>query len=612
MENGCYTGEVIDEARAARQIVSLGWVTEAQMKDALYERVMNAASPPLLAVLVDRGWLTPERAKEVEGAFRSTQGSSGDPSGETPRDDVEKAAADPKNRYGHLVRLECVGHGGMATVWRAWDTRLRRSVALKFVSESHRHLLKEARAAARLDHPNIVPVYEILGEESAEPVLVLKYVEGGTLLQRVGQMSFLQAAEILSDVARAVQFAHDAGILHHDLKPANILLEASGRPVVTDFGLARDLSREAARRTPLIGTPSYMAPEQLSEPPPPPSRALDIYALGATLYHVVTGRPPYSGSSPGQILNQLRAGPPPAPTSMNPSVPRDLEFIILRAMERDPLRRYRSALRIARDLERFLRREPVLGEGEEAFAEAVSLLETGRLKPALSRMREALALPWTGGDPAACMLKQLDEEISTVTLALQGNPRYVAGMRHRACLRIACVLLQGMNGKPETGLLRDSLADLDRAVDLQPHDPELPLVRAMAVILGAQIAKEDAPQDRLAAALRDLDGVLARVDSLPARHTRGIALLLLARQEHARGRDARELYARSIQELEDVHRRTPEDADVIEDLAAAYRGRAKRQLADPKMDAERAAELQKMIKTARAPAPPPSASPPRA
>lgn len=246
--------------------------------------------------------------------------------------------------------------------------------------------------------------------------------------------------------------------------------------------------------------------------------------------------------------------------------------------------------------------EPALAAGEEAFAEAVSLLETGRLKPALSRMREALALPWRRDEtepPAACMLRQLDEEIATVGLALEGNPRYVAGMRHRACLRVARVLLQGMNGKPEPEILRDSLADLDRAVELQPHDPELPLVRAMAVLLGAQISKEDAPLERLAAALRDLDAVLARVDSLPARHTRGIATLLLARQEHARGRDARDLYARSIRDLEDVLQKTPDDPDVLEDLAAAYLGRAKRQLADPKRDRERAAEIQKKLASLR-------------
>ena len=272
-------------------------------------------------------------------------------------------------QLGDYELLEEVGRGAQGAVFRARQKSLNRIVALKIISlgqwASKAHLKRfrrEAEAAARLDHPNIVPIYEV-GERDGCCYFSMKFVDGGRLDDVTNRRPFSirQATELLAKVARTVHYAHEHGILHRDIKPGNILLDAKGEHHLTDFGLARLVETDSTvtHTRELMGTPSYMAPEQAVANHDPLTSATDVYGLGAILYQLLTGRPPFAAGTAYETIKLLLESDPRPPRSFNPKIGRDLATICLHCLEKNPKLRYPSARALAEDLERWLRHEPI-------------------------------------------------------------------------------------------------------------------------------------------------------------------------------------------------------------------------------------------------------------
>jgi serine/threonine-protein kinase len=304
-------------------------------------------------------------------------------------------------RFGDYEILSELGRGGMGVVYLARHVELQRQVALKMIltgqlasGDDVIRFQTEARAAAALNHPGIVPIHEV-GQRDGCHFFSMGYVGGSNLASRTaaGPMAPDEAAAIVRAVAEAVHFAHNHGIIHRDLKPANILLDADGRPLVTDFGLAKRMPLEGTGTTvphgltqtgAVMGTPSYMAPEQAAGRGEQVGYRSDIYALGAILYELLTGRPPFRAASTLETLMQVVDAPPAPPRLLNGAIPSDLEAVCLKCLEKSPADRYASAKELADDLGRFLDREAVTADRGRASRLLRPWLRDSRYKDILA------------------------------------------------------------------------------------------------------------------------------------------------------------------------------------------------------------------------------------
>ncbi|QDV34063.1 serine/threonine-protein kinase [Tautonia plasticadhaerens] len=289
--------------------------------------------------------------------------------GFTLRDEPSRSLIAIRRDFGKYELINELGRGGMGVVYKARQKDLDRVVALKMILSSHlasrdqvARFYAEARAAARMRDPNIVGIYEV-GEHGGQHFFTMEYVAGKSLAQviRGVPMGIEEASRLVMIVARAVDSLHKQGMIHRDLKPSNILLDEAGNPSVSDFGLAKLLESEerVTASNAIVGTPGYMAPEQAAGRGGQVGPASDLYSLGAILFECLTGRPPYDGSAPLETLVRVLEGEPPQPRQLNPTIPRPLEKICLKCLEKDPGDRYASARDLADDLDHFLRGEPV-------------------------------------------------------------------------------------------------------------------------------------------------------------------------------------------------------------------------------------------------------------
>src|SRR5437773_4764515 len=272
--------------------------------------------------------------------------------------------------FGDYELLQEIGRGGQGVVYRARQKSLNRIVALKVIGLAHwateahvKRFRLEAEAAASLNHPGIVPMYEV-GERDGSCYFSMGLVDGGQLdvVAKREPMPIRHAAELIAKLARTVHYAHEHGILHRDIKPGNILLDQKGEPHLTDFGLARLVETESTvtRTNEVLGTPSYMAPEQAVGETKKLTSATDVYGLGAVLYQLLTGHPPFAGRTTYETVKLLLETEPRRPRLLNPKVDRDLSAICLKCLEKEPARRYASAELLAEELDRFCRGEPIL------------------------------------------------------------------------------------------------------------------------------------------------------------------------------------------------------------------------------------------------------------
>jgi serine/threonine protein kinase/tetratricopeptide (TPR) repeat protein len=422
-----------------------------------------------------------------------------------------------------------LGRGGMGVVYKAWQKGLNRPVALKMILASEHagseHLARfrmEAEAAARLQHPNVTQIYEV-GETNGHPFLALEYVEGGTLADKMDgtPQPPRPAAELLETLARAMHHAHERGIVHRDLKPANVLLlateEASqgtdyGVPKITDFGLAKrlDVDVKQTQSGAILGTPCYMAPEQAAGKVGRVGPATDVYSLGAILYDLLTGRPPFKSSTLLDTLEQVKTVEPVPPARLEPKVPSDLQTICLKCLRKEPEKRYASAKALADDLRRFLNGEPI----------------EARPTPVWERV-----LKWSRRRPAAAALVVVS--ILAIIGLLVGSGVYSAAMRAGRDREANLRRLAEDNFRRALDAIDEMLTEVG-AVDLADV-PQMEETRAKLLTRARDLFQKFPPEQstdpafqqvvaRAYGRLGDIETLLNRQDEALAAYTQAIAL----------------------------------------------------------------------------------------
>ncbi len=346
------------------------------------------------------------------------------------RQTVESAGA----HFGDYELLSEIARGGMGIVYKARQTSLNRTVALKMIlsgrlatDDDIGHFYSEAKAAAGLNHPGIVRIYEV-GEFGGQHFFSMEYVDGQTLAQRLidGPLPPEEAAVLIANVADAVEFAHQSGIVHRDLKPANIILDAARYPHVTDFGVALQSDREThAENGSPVGTASFMPPEQAAGDLDLIGPTSDVYALGATLYCLLSGTPPFRAANPSDTLVQVLSQEPIPLRRLNDQIPVDLETIAAKCLEKDPTRRYPSAQELALDLRRFLMLEPIQARPASQWTR---LVKWARRNPPLALLATVLIASVAALFATGLMYNSLLREERTLAQASERRALQLLGL----------------------------------------------------------------------------------------------------------------------------------------------------------------------------------------
>jgi tetratricopeptide (TPR) repeat protein/predicted Ser/Thr protein kinase len=470
--------------------------------------------------------------------------------------------------FGDYELLEEIGRGGQGVVYRARQKSLNRIVALKVIGLAHwatqAHLKRfrmEAEAAASLDDPRIVPIYEI-GERDGACYYSMKFIEGGQLDKIVGSepMPGRKAAELMAKLSHTLHHAHQHGVLHRDVKPGNILLDAKGEPHLTDFGLARLVETESTvtRTLEVLGTPSYMAPEQAAGNKAQLTSATDVYGLGAVLYQLLTGHPPFAGGTTYETVRMVLETQPRQPRLYNTKVDRDLETICLKCLEKEPARRYATAEAVAEEIERFLRHEPIQSRRASRLEH---VWRWCKRKPLVASLTTALILVVAIGLTGALWeLRRVQAErllVRRANLSEQEKARLTTEQTNNPAAYDA--YLRG-RAFPGWWHQEGAIQLFQRAVKLDPSFGEAWAYLSIGQTAGYWLGTDPSPA-RLAAAKDALDRALALDPNLPEVH------LALGYYRYYAQRD----YAGALAEFQQAEKDLPNSADVIEALAALQR-----------------------------------------
>ena len=431
--------------------------------------------------------------------------------GAMPAAEVAIAQQDPSRRVAHYVLLGELGRGGMGVVYRAWDTKLARYVALKMVvdplragAEHVERLRIEAMAAARLGHPAIVSIYDV-GEHEGKPYVAMELIDGTSFEAdlRAGRLDAVQCAKVIRDIALGLEHAHRAGVVHRDVKPENIIIDRAGKPHLMDFGLAREQQSLERLTVPgsVLGTPAYMAPEQARGDTHAQGPHTDVYALGATLYRALTGKPVFDAPSLQAFLLKIQRDDPIPIRTIVPAVPRDLETIALRCLQKERARRYPSAQAVADELGRFLRHEPIVARPIGSLERATLWV---RRNPLLGTAVLCVfaALLTTVLLAVFIVRQRLEDDRRLAALAAEQKKaeeeaRLAEGTREKN-RREAIEKLHLAQAKRAARDVDGALADLNKAIALDPLD-----VAALAERYSIEVERKDQE-----GALFDLDRLI--------------------------------------------------------------------------------------------------------
>jgi serine/threonine protein kinase len=496
--------------------------------------------------------------------FRTGLASLGDENDEAFAPTIARMLKD----FGDYELIEEIGRGGQGVVYRARQKGLNRIVALKVIGLAHcatqahvKRFRMEAEAAAHLDDPRIVPIYEI-GERDGACYFSMKFIEGGQLDKMIGSepMPGRKAAELMAKLAHTLHHAHQNGVLHRDVKPGNILLDAKGEPHLTDFGLARLVETESTvtRTLEVLGTPSYMAPEQAAGNNVRLTSATDVYGLGAVLYQLLTGHPPFAGGTTYETVRMVLETQPRQPRLCNPKVDRDLETICSKCLEKEPAKRYASAEALAEDIERFLRNEPIRSRRASRLEH---LWRWCKRKPLVASLIAALILV-VGISLAGALweLRRVQAErvlVRGANLSEQEKARLSAEQTKNPAAYDAYLRARAFPGWwQQEGAIRL----FQEAVELDPNFVQAWAYLSIGQSMGYWVGTDPSPR-RLAAAKDALDHALALDPDLPETH------LALGYYRYYAQRD----YAGALTEFREAEKGLPNSADVIEALGALQR-----------------------------------------
>jgi tetratricopeptide (TPR) repeat protein/tRNA A-37 threonylcarbamoyl transferase component Bud32 len=549
---------------------------------------------------MDLAWLDMEFSAHTisgpEGTELPTplEGEPGDPT--TPFANGPGSEA-PLRQFGDYDLLEEIARGGMGVVYKARQRQLNRIVALKMIRDGEfaspaevRRFRTEAENAVQLDHPHIVPVYQV-GEDDGRCYFSMKFQAGGSLANRLATAppDARQAAALVAKVARAVHYAHERGILHRDLKPANILLDTHDEPHVTDFGLARRLDGRSGltQSGALVGTPSYMPPEQAAGQAKRLTTAADVYALGAILYELLTGRPPFQGATALETLEQVRSTEPVPLHRWRPKLARDLETICLKCLEKEPGRRYPSAQALAEDLERFLAGEPIQARTASTWERA---RKWARRRPAIAALSGALLAvailglglvtwQWRQAIAARARADANADAERRAREAAEANLRYALDAVDRYCTRVSedPQLKERDLSKLRQQLLQTAVDFYQNFVQQRGDREDLRALLGRAFLRLGMLSREIDTAPRAIDSYQQAASIFERLaetepDNPAYQESWSDSQSGLAAMFHAMGQEAEALpaYRKSLEIREQLAQKRPDDPDVQRRLALGY------------------------------------------